>query len=75
MAAVLQAPNQWSYCCIFLPCFVHNVSATVSYDRKELLGFRTAITDLELDKYFLLNESDANDLLQIPDKAHIPVIA
>ena len=54
--------------------FVHNVAATVSYDRKELLDIRTAITHHELDKEFLFNESDERDLLQTPEQALIPVI-
>jgi hypothetical protein len=49
-------------------------SATVSYDRKELLDIRTAITHLELDKDFFFKESEAKDLLQTPDKAQIPII-
>ena len=70
-AAVLSALNQPCYfvCffALFVTCFVHNVAATVSYDRKELL-------DLKLDKEFFFNESDARDILQAPDKAQIPVI-
>ena len=53
---------------------LHTVSAIISYDRKELLDIRIAITHLKLDKYFLFNESNAKDLLQIPDQAQIPVI-
>ena len=53
MAAVLQAPNQFCYYvgffALFVPYFLHNVSATVSYGRKELLDIRTAITHLGLD--------------------------
>jgi hypothetical protein len=54
MAAVLQTPNQLC-CCVFClvlfaTYFVHNVSATVSYGKKELLDMRTAITHLGLDK-------------------------
>ena len=37
---------------VLLCTFVHNVSATVSYGKKELLDIRTAITHLGLDKYF-----------------------
>jgi hypothetical protein len=46
----------------------------VSYDRKELLDIRTAITHLELDKVFFFNESDAKDILLLPDQAQIPVL-
>jgi hypothetical protein len=38
------------YFALFVTYFVHNVTATVSYDRKELLDIRTAITHLELDE-------------------------
>jgi hypothetical protein len=62
----------FSHC---LTYFVHNVAATVSYDRKELLGIRTAIAHLELDKDFYFNESDAKDILLCQDKAQIPVIS
>ena len=78
MAAVLRAPNQLCYfvCyfALFVTYFVRNVSATVSYDRKELLDIRTAITHLELDEDCFFYESDAKDLLQIPDRAQIPVL-
>ena len=86
MAAVLQAPNQLCYCVCFFSLFVtyflHNVSATVSatvsYDQKELLDIRTAITHLVLDKDFFfrsfVSELDMKDLLQTPDKAQIPII-
>ena len=58
-----------------LTYFLHNVSATVSYDpRKELLDIRTAITHLVLDKDFFFKESDASDLLQTLDKSQIPII-
>ena len=54
MAAVLLALNQPCYfvCffALFVTYFVHIVAATISYDRKELLDIRTAITHLELDK-------------------------
>ena len=59
---------------LFVTYFLHNISATVSFDRKELLDIRTGTTHLVLDKYFFFNESDTNDLLQTPDKAYIPVI-
>jgi hypothetical protein len=53
-AAVLGAPNQLCYLvsffALFATNFVHNVAAAVSYDRKELLDIRTAITHLKLDK-------------------------
>ena len=55
-AAVLQALNQLCYfvCffALFVTYFVHNVDATISYDRKELLDIRTAIT--QMDKDFFL---------------------
>ena len=57
---------------LFVTYFVHNVAATVSYDRKELLDIRTGITHLKLELFF--NESDASDILQTPDQAPIPVI-
>lgn len=63
-----------SYRLLFITCFVHNVNATASYDRKELLDIRTAITHLSLDKEFFFNESDGRDILQTPDQAQIPVI-
>ena len=59
---------------LFVTYFVHNVSATVCFDRKELLDIRTAITHLELDGDFFFNESDAKDLLQISDQAQIPIM-
>jgi hypothetical protein len=59
---------------LFGTYFVHNVSATISYDRKELLDIRTAITHLELDEDLFFNESNVKDLLQTPNKANIPVI-
>jgi hypothetical protein len=37
---------------LFVTYFVHNVAATVSYGRKELLDIRTVITHLEMDKYY-----------------------
>ena len=53
MAAVLLALIQpcffvrfFALCVIY---FEHNVVATVSYDRKELLNITTVITHLELD--------------------------
>ena len=78
MAAVLQSPNQLCYCVCFFPLFltyfVHNVSATVSYDRNKLLEIRTAITHLTLKDHFFFNELGERDLFQTPDKALIPVI-
>jgi hypothetical protein len=47
---------------LFVTCFEHNVSATVSYDQKDLLDIRTAITHPVLDEYFFFNESDGKDL-------------
>ena len=77
-AAVLLALNQSCYfvCffALFVTCFVHNVAATVSYDRKELLNIRTGIVHLKLDKEFFFNASDARDMLLTPDQAPIPVI-
>jgi hypothetical protein len=56
MAAVLRSRNQLYYCVcfftLFLTYFVHNVSATVCYDRKELVDIRTAFTHPILDEYF-----------------------
>jgi hypothetical protein len=67
MAAVLRAPNKLCYfvCffALFVTYFVHNFAAPVSYDQKELLDIRRAITHLELDKDFFLNESDVKDIL------------
>jgi hypothetical protein len=56
MAAVLSGLNQPCkniFFAFFITCFVHNIAATVSYDRKELLDIRTAITHLRLDRVFL----------------------
>ena len=50
VAAVLLALNQLCYFALFVTYFVHNVAATVSYDRKDLLDIRTAITHLEMDE-------------------------
>jgi hypothetical protein len=41
-------------CIVCKTHFVHNVAATVSYDRKELLDIRTAMSHLELVKIFSL---------------------
>ena len=58
MAAVLQATKQLCYfvcfVALFVTCFVHNVYATVSYDRKEILDIRTVISHLDLDEDFSL---------------------
>ena len=55
--------------------FVHNVAATISFDRKELLDIRTLITHLKLDEELFFNEWDVRDiLLQTTDQAQIPVI-
>ena len=59
---------------MFVTYFVHNVAATVSYDRKELLDIRTAITHLEQDESFFFNESGERDILQTSNEALIPVI-
>jgi hypothetical protein len=52
MATVLWAPNQLCYfvCffALFVTYFLHTVAATISYEQKELLDIRTAITHLEL---------------------------
>ena len=56
-AAVLGAPNQLCYLVSFFALYATNfvhVAAAVSYDRKELLDIRTAITHLKLDKYYFL---------------------
>jgi hypothetical protein len=61
---------------IFVTYFVHNVSATVSYGRKELLDIKTAITHLGLDKDFFFNNNkqDSHDILRTPHRADIPII-
>ena len=59
---------------LFVTYFVHNVSATISYGKKELLDIRTAITHLGLDEDFFFNKQEAQDILQTPDSANIPVI-
>jgi hypothetical protein len=59
---------------LFITHVVHNVAATVSYDQKELLDIRTAITHLEMDKSFFFNESEAKDTLLSGEQAQIPVI-
>ena len=59
---------------IVLTYFARNVDATVSNDEKELMDIRTVITHLGLDKDFFFNESDAKDIMLLPDKAQIPVI-
>ena len=68
MAAVLRAPNQLCYVvflALFVTYFEHNVSANISYSKKELLDIRTAITHLGLDKDFFFNKQDAHDILHI----------
>ena len=78
MAAILWALNQPCYfvCffALFVTDFIHNVAATVSYDRKELLDIRTAITDLKLDEDMFFNESYAKNILLSGDQAQIPAI-
>jgi hypothetical protein len=78
MDTVSRSPNQLYYCVyffkLFVTYFVDNVSATVSYDQKELLDIRAAITHLVMEEDFFFNESDSKYLLQTPDKAQIPVI-
>lgn len=58
--------------------FVHNVAAIVSYDRKEPLDIRTAITHHGLaENFFTFNEPDnpdANDILLSREQAQIPMI-
>ena len=61
----------WGFFTSFVNYFVHNVSATVSYGRKERLDIRTAI---KLDKYFFNNKQDSHDILQTPGRADISVI-
>jgi hypothetical protein len=56
------------FVCFFVltvTCFVHNVSAIVSFDQK-------AITNVNLDKDFYFNEAAAQDTLLTPDQALIP---
>ena len=76
IADVLRAPDQFYYfvCSLelILIYFVNNVSAIVSYDRKELLDIRTVINSLDLDEDFYFNESAAQDILLTPDQALIP---
>ena len=59
MAAVLSGLNQSckkKMFAFFITCFVHNIAATVSYDRKELLDIRTAITHLRLDSFSKMSQ-------------------
>ena len=60
---------------LFVTSSVHKVSATVSYDRKELMDIRTLFTHLELNKDFFFNESDVKDILLSGDQSQIPVIS
>ena len=60
---------QWSW--LF---FLHNVSAIVSYDWKELLDIRTAVTNLNLDEDFYFNESEENNILITADQSQILTI-
>lgn len=46
---------------------VHNVSAIISYDQKQLLDII-----LDLDEHFYYNESAALDNLPTPEQALIP---
>ena len=73
-AAVLRAPNQLCYfVCfftLFVTYFVHNVDATASYDQKELLDIRTAITHLELDEGFFFNESETE--IKVVSRYYLP---
>ena len=81
-AAILRAPNQLCYfvCffALFVTHFVHvadTISYTISYDQKELLDIRTAITHLKLDKDVLFNDSDTKNILLCQGKAQIHVIS
>ena len=70
---------KWGFFTIFVNDFVRNVSATVSYGRKELLDIRTAITHLGFYKDFFNNNNssskqDSHDILQTPHRADIPII-
>ena len=58
-----------------LTYFVHNVVATVSYDRKEHLDIRTAIAHLELDEDLLFNKPDAKYILLSRDQTQTPIIS
>lgn len=44
---------------------------TVSYDRKELLDIKTAITNLDLYEDFYFNESEVKDIILIVHQAQI----
>jgi hypothetical protein len=76
IASIFRAPDQFRhFVCIFaliLTLLVHNVSAIISYDWKDLLDIRTAITHLDLDEDFNFNESAAQDILLTPGQALIP---
>ena len=65
----------WFFCALFVTYFVHDFSANVSYGKKMLLDIRTAITHLGLDKDVFFKKQEAQDVLQTPDKAEIPVIS
>ena len=62
----------------FKTYFVHNVAATVSYDRKRLLHIRTVITHHGLAELFFpvheSDEPDVNDILLSREQAQIPVM-
>ena len=81
MADVLRAPNRLCFYvhvfALFVTYFVHNVTATVSYDQKELLDIRTAVTHHRLaESFFSFNETDnpnVNDILLSREQAQIPV--
>jgi hypothetical protein len=75
LAAVLRAPNQLCYCVcfftLFVTYFVHIVSATISYARKEHLDIKTVITHLVLDKDFPSGcEGFTSDTRQGPNPRH-----
>ena len=69
MADVLHSPNQLCYFVIFfefcvtyfLTYWVHNVAATVSYVRKQLLDIRKAITHHGLEINFFLEQVRQED--------------
>ena len=78
MTDVFWAHNQLFYfvCffALFVTYFLHNVTATFSYDRKDILDIRTVITHFELDQDFFFNKSASKDIPLSRDQAQIPVI-
>ena len=79
MAAVLRPLNHLCYCVcfftLFVTYFVHNVSATVSYDRKELLNIRAVNTHLVLDKDFYLTRWTQRIYFRHPTRPSSPSFA